>query len=722
MIQVRDFYYYFLLGGAIYFGGQNSLPAILRSLAPTNGVVAIAPGGLEVVNREGLNPSIGLYTNWPNICEVTTVPDAEGLIFTGVGTDLAIRGLGCFVVRVPDQDLVLYTRAGDFRLDSNGYLITSQGYRVQGYNSPSAREIGNIQIDGSFVPAATGTEARMTTFDVQANGDIRVWMSDGTKYIRAQILLQKFGAPDELERVEYHLFASTPAAFPASSLATPGSGGLGLIESSALDLTPLQPQLKCLAATDESNPFRRGAVTRTGRVTDLAIRGAGAFLIRDPATSELFATRAGAFLVDRDGYLITYDRKRVQGRLDAVAGRVGDIQVGANTPATTDATAVQTYIYFDPSGRVNVRMSDGTQIDAGQILLYGFGHSRVLSRTNLGQFSGVAAAQPYVIEQVGRYGGSFSRIEQGQLELINATRDLLMRRERLSFFPQGSLYRTGVPSHLALDGAGFFQLRNPATGERFVTRRGDFRVDSAGYLVSAKGLRVQGYSDSLRVNVGDLQIDDQGLPRTTAPGAILAKYAISKDGALNVHMSDGTEFLRGQVLLQTFRETFLLRPIRDDLYENLASAGPVDLAEPGAFGLGQLQSSTLENPVEHERLTLPARDGFRLAIIGEPGSRWTIQASENFAVWKTIGMITNAGFESEFCDREVNCHPRRFYRVLATYPAVRQWTYLEPHLMPMDLMSTGQGISRYAAELLGRNHHRLRHQTAALIPADSISE
>jgi flagellar hook protein FlgE len=321
------------------------------------------------------------------------VPDADGIAVTGIGTDLAIRGAGWFVVREPITGLLLYTRYGNFRMDSNGYLITAQGYRVQGFVLPDQSLVGDIQIDNRFRPQTTDPAATMTTFWIERDGGIIAMMSDGTQYRRAQILLQNFSAPKELERVEPQLFGSTVAAQPANTLGAPGTNGLGQIESSALDLTPTAPQLQSLV-DDERTPLLRGAITRTSRGSDLAIRGTGAFIVRDPVTGELFATRAGLFLVDADNYLITYDRKRLQG-LIAGQSQVGDLQLSAATPATSDPDAHISHFWVERDGRIEVMLTDGSGFIAGTILLYDFQRPEKLVATSLSQYSRVQAAQPF---------------------------------------------------------------------------------------------------------------------------------------------------------------------------------------------------------------------------------------------------------------------------------------------------------------------------------------
>lgn len=53
---------------------------------------------------------------------------------TGNPLDVAITGDGLFVVETPEGPL--YTRAGNFRLDSNGVLTTQDGHVVQGTAGP----------------------------------------------------------------------------------------------------------------------------------------------------------------------------------------------------------------------------------------------------------------------------------------------------------------------------------------------------------------------------------------------------------------------------------------------------------------------------------------------------------------------------------------------------------------------------------------------------------
>ena len=61
-------------------------------------------------------------------------------------------------------------------------------------------------------------------------------------------------------------------------------------------------------------------------------------------------------------------------------------------------------------------------------------------------------------------------------------------------FRQGGIENTGVPTHVAIQGSGFFVVGED--NQRSYTRAGDFSFDASGMLVTAEGLPVQGYTDT----------------------------------------------------------------------------------------------------------------------------------------------------------------------------------------------------------------------------------
>lgn len=95
-----------------------------------------------------------------------------GFESTESSTDLAIQGSGFFIVSNPLSDATLYTRNGNFSFDADGFLVTADGYRVQGstYNENGILASGNlsdIQVD-----LVSQIEARQTAnVELQTNLD-----------------------------------------------------------------------------------------------------------------------------------------------------------------------------------------------------------------------------------------------------------------------------------------------------------------------------------------------------------------------------------------------------------------------------------------------------------------------------------------------------------------------------------------------------------------------
>lgn len=74
---------------------------------------------------------------------------------TGSATDMAIQGAGFFVVRNSGSGGIFYTRAGQFTIDKDGYLVNSQNYRVQGYRM-------TMNAAGEYVRSGTSDDVSIT--------------------------------------------------------------------------------------------------------------------------------------------------------------------------------------------------------------------------------------------------------------------------------------------------------------------------------------------------------------------------------------------------------------------------------------------------------------------------------------------------------------------------------------------------------------------------------
>jgi flagellar hook protein FlgE len=84
--------------------------------------------------------------------------------------------------------------------------------------------------------------------------------------------------------------------------------------------------------------FTQGAFESTGNPTDMAIAGAGFFMVKNPKTTGgVNYTRDGQFMVDKDGYLVNTQGLRAQGwKIDEITnditGAITDIRIDRSSP------------------------------------------------------------------------------------------------------------------------------------------------------------------------------------------------------------------------------------------------------------------------------------------------------------------------------------------------------------------------------------------------------
>ncbi len=106
------------------FGYKASRVAFSDLLSQT-----LRAGGAPQAGRGGTNPmQVGVGVQ---LAAIDVISMQGSIQTTGNLTDLAINGEGFFIVS--DAVSLSYTRAGNFSLDAEGALITSNGYRIQGW-------------------------------------------------------------------------------------------------------------------------------------------------------------------------------------------------------------------------------------------------------------------------------------------------------------------------------------------------------------------------------------------------------------------------------------------------------------------------------------------------------------------------------------------------------------------------------------------------------------
>ncbi len=167
-------------------------------------------------------------------------------------------------------------------------------------------------------------------------------------------------------------------------------------------------------------------------------------------------------------------------------------------------------------------------------------------------------------------------------------------------FSQGQISSTGVPTDLAISGNGFFIVQSPSSTEQYATRDGQFSINASGYLVDSQGDYVQGLTGgsagSAPTTVGDIKLG------TPPAGTQLQTVSIDNQGNFIETYSDGSTATTNVVLLQNYNNPQALQNVGNNLYSNMAAAGPVGGSmtltaannTAGANGLGSIQAGALE--------------------------------------------------------------------------------------------------------------------------------
>jgi flagellar hook protein FlgE len=142
-------------------------------------------------------------------------------------TDMAINGRGFFTLR-DDSGSSLYSRAGDFSFDRDGYLTNPDGLFVQGYEVTSVNPDGTLvlgSISDVNVPGQSTTQPSQTTeFTVDVNLDASALPND--TYMTTMIIYDSLGNSIPVNITFTKMAANqwdAAASVPAGTLGAGGS-------------------------------------------------------------------------------------------------------------------------------------------------------------------------------------------------------------------------------------------------------------------------------------------------------------------------------------------------------------------------------------------------------------------------------------------------------------------------------------------------------------------
>jgi flagellar hook protein FlgE len=310
--------------------------------------------------------------------------------------------------------------------------------------------------------------------------------------------------------------------------------------------------------------FTQGSLESTGNALDLAIDGGGFFNVKDSTGSD-FYTRAGAFHVDVDGYIVDINGNRVQGYgAGSASETLGDI----NTRSTQSAPSASTGL------SVGLNLDDGTTVGgkyySSQTVYDSLGESHVLLMTyekmdGHGQWGVSATLDGDAVAAQSHDGIVFD--SSGNLSKV------------YTGTPGESDYVEADPANITFTPAA---LSNGATiGDSgaltwYVT--GD---TSAGNTAET----ITGYASASTVNA---------LWNDGYSAGSLRSMSFEKDGTITGYFTNGQTATLGQIALADFRDASGLKREGSNLFSMTLTSGPAIVNRPGDGGAGNVVSQSLE--------------------------------------------------------------------------------------------------------------------------------
>lgn len=546
---------------------QTSLDVIANNLANLNTVgfkggrtdfaealtQTIKPSTPDGANKSGsssIQMANGVSTN-----SVTTLYTQGAVNQTGKITDMAIAGEGYFIVKEytnkgainndetddgaapgiaePDKakkttpaGIEYATRAGDFRLDSNGYLVNNSGMRVQGYSDLilEPTSVGDIKFDrGDYMSSVEVIKADenfklLTTGKNHGlkTGNIVVLKSDSE--LTAPTLADGSQVPGTL------LQAGTPYyvhAISDNQLAFYDS----LTNATNNDLD------KALLI----NPPKEGV-----RVVKKLASYESSSVSQINNENTIFTKAAHGF---KDGDKVEF---YVGNSIKATAAQTVDSKTGIGDYTVTPFEV------------------DGTQgaLETGDIIYFSNGAKFTLS----------APSAANATQLQGRLEGGNVMVGEGAT--ISSATSLTIDTDGV---------KTTVSANVDGDKSGAF------TRSFFISLRGDksFTLHSSQEDAS---LRVR------PIKFDNLSIQDAVVTKVaSSTTAEIQNISVDGAGRVNIMLTDGTQYSRGQVLLKKFTNEQALSKQGSNLYSNLQNAGGNnEWGVAGSDGYGRVEAGALE--------------------------------------------------------------------------------------------------------------------------------
>ncbi|WP_435218603.1 flagellar hook protein FlgE [Luminiphilus sp. nBUS_07] len=304
--------------------------------------------------------------------------------------------------------------------------------------------------------------------------------------------------------------------------------------------------------------FSQGSLDFTGSGLDLAISGNGFFIVSNGGASEY--TRAGSFLVDRDGFLTNESGNRLQGyqgNTDGViTGELGDLFI--------DTTLVDPKVTSKVTITSNLDSREATPATTPFASTDPTSYNSTTSTTIYDSLGNSHVLQLYYVKTAtANTWDVYTSVDGGTPPAAT----------QISFDPDGTLAAASNNSiAITTPAAELLSAAGVATGAADLTYTVDILATTQlGTDFSVNSATQDGYGAGQLIS---FEFDDTG--------TAFARYTNGQSRAI------------GQVALASFRNNNGLQPVGGSNYVESFGSGSPNIGVPGNSGRGDIQASAVE--------------------------------------------------------------------------------------------------------------------------------
>jgi flagellar hook protein FlgE len=402
-----------------------------------------------------------------------------------------------------------------------------------------------------------------------------------------------------------------------------------------------------VTVADVATQFSQGSLESTSSGLDLAIDGGGFFCVEDTDGSSYY-TRAGAFHIDGDGYLVDINNYRVQGYAPG-SPTLGDVSTrGAQSePAATTS--------FSVGLNLDARTAAGNTFYSSQTVYDTLGGAHTLAgtyqKTEGAGYWGFQTALDGIDTAAQGYSG-LKFDGYGNLEKVYSSTAAIATQtvgtSVLTVNKPGQLYMdttTGTPiSFTTIDGVswtlasngGYTNLSWQGNGTQITL---DLDGSGGTDITLTEGTGVTWGAGTLSFAINQTEVDMANITVTAPSGAltngatigasnvltwdltsntaeaitgyaststvkalrsdgypsgVIRSLSIEKDGTITGFFTNGQTSSLGQIALADFSNPWGLKKMGSNLFSSTLTSGQAIVNAPGSAGLGEVTSNSIE--------------------------------------------------------------------------------------------------------------------------------